>query len=257
MKIALAAAICLFWASMTGWLLHREVFPSLHRPPSITYRSLLARMGFPHLDRFSVVVAGNSVGTIQTEYRRAAWGKGFEIDNLLRARPGLGTPDIGEIQGSWTLHLDESYRPVQIDLVAQVPALGLERFEAQGWFKQELCISYRINGGPAHALTLACPPGTLFGTGVGWLGTIDDLHVGKTWHMTTVDLLSSLMSRQIQTADLTCEVTGLDAQMIDGKEIPVFTAVARTASGAASLWFSKTGELIRARIAGVELVRTY
>ncbi len=268
MKITLATLICLFWLVMTGLLVHREVIPSLRQAPSITYRTLLARMDFPHVDRFSLAVAGHTIGTLEADYRRLPLGEGFEIRNTLKAKPHLASaplasaswmaiPDIGEIEGSWTLLLDDRYQPVRLGIHAEAPAMGLGHFEAQGWFKEDLLLSYRTNGGNPHALSLNCPPGMLFGLGFGWLGTLRDLHVGKTWTMTMVDLASSLMDREVRTLDLCCKVTAFTSRRIDGREVPIFTVEARSPGGAIDLWFSHTGELIRACMPGIELVRLF
>ncbi len=268
MKMTLAAVICLFWLGMTGWLVEREVLPTFRKPPPVTYRTLLARTQYPHVDRFSLAVGGAVIGTLEAEYRRTPDGKGYEIANTVRARPDLAPawrmalgggaiPALGEVRGSWAVRLDARYQPIRIELAAEAPAVGLDRFEATGWFKDSLFLSYRINKDPPRPLTLDCPPGTLFGTGIGWIGTVGSLKPGKRWNMTTVDILSSLMSRRIQTQDMVCTVTEAAVRTIGGQEVRGFVVKARTGASEADLFFSEDGELAQARAAGLEIVRTF
>lgn len=266
MKMTLAAAICLFWLGMTGWLVDREILPTLRKPPSITYRALLARTEYPHVDRFSIGVAGISIGTLEAEYRRAENGGGFQITNRLRARPGLvpawmlggmKLPHIGEVKGSWSVRLDARYQPVSLHLDAEAPALGLERFEAQGWFKDNLFLTYRVNEEPPRPLDLAVPRGTLVGMGIGWIGTVGDLFPGKSWNMTTVDILGSLMARAVRTQDVTCTVTEAATRRIGTETVAGYLVKARTGTGEATLFFSASGELMQAHLPGLEILRTF
>lgn len=268
MKTTLAAAICLFWLGMTGWLVDREILPTLRKPPSITYRTLLARTVYPHVDCFAIGVAGAPVGTLEAEYRRAGDGNGsgFEVTNRLRVRPGLAPawvlggmslPSLGEIKGSWTVRLDARYQPVHLHLDAEAPAVGLERFEAQGWFKDNLFLTYRVNGEPPRPLNLPFPRGTLFGTGIGWIGTVGDLVPGKSWNMTTVDVLGSLMARAVRTQEVTCTVTEAATRRIGTETVAGFLVKARTGTGEATLFFSASGELMQAHLPGLEIVRTF
>lgn len=264
MKIALAAVITVFWCTMMGILVRREVLPTLQKGTTLTYRTLLAWTEFPTVEKFEIRVGGAPIGTLQTSYQKDGEGGACHIENILTAKPALtggllplgAASAVAQIRAQWTLFLDERLQPARLSVEAQAPGLGVSRFEAQGWFKENLFLSYGVNDGPRRAMTLECPPGTLFGLGLGWIGTIRGMRLGQTWNMASVDLLSSFLSQKMSTQVILFEVASFEKRPIDGKSVPTYTVLARVPGGSViELWFSELGELLRAQVAGMELVR--
>lgn len=264
MKVTLGAGVLVFWLVMTGLLFRREIWPTLRQAPTVTYRSVLAQKKLPARDRFELSFASRPLGLLQIEYSRDASDGLVTIQNVLSLRiPPLpaflaGRGGTGETtaRAEWTLYLNAHDRPARLSFTAHAPEMGVDSLEAHGWFKNDLFLSYRLNGGPPRALSLTCPPGTFLDFGFGTLAAPPRLDVGTAWDLTTIDVLGSLVNRQIRVQRVRLEATDLTEKIVDGKPLSVYVVSARGGGAPMELWYGLDGTLLRAQTGGFAIVRT-
>lgn len=264
MKILLGTAIVLFWAAATGALVRREVSEGLSAAASVGYRATLSRMRFPREERWSIRLLGAQAGTLETGYERMEEGGGYRIRNELRLRlsgggaPLVGKmlPALGEVRADWQMELDPKARPSRILLSVDAASAGFY-CEVEGWFRKDLFITYTLNREASRMLRLEVPPNALFGLGPAGIGAFPALAVGKEWTVSSVDPLTSFLTRSIQVHPLRLRVESRQKRLLDGIPTDVFVVSARAAKtpSATEIWVSPDGEPLRILQPGIELVR--
>jgi hypothetical protein len=255
----LAGSIILFWATMTAWLLQREVLPAWRMSRPVESRTLLEHLSLPYRQEFGIYLAhGESrrIGWTRTRYEAASDG-GLRIESrtrigmhgegesLLEKLLPMAGQALGEADLAFTAELDADFRFHRfraslagmgrtVSAVGEVVGSRL-RVQTRGLGLQEpILLDFRPDAMVEHGLTQALVPG--------------NLHVGQSWSVFQFSPAALRKDPRNPVERMEVRVTAFEERVWDGREIPVYVLFFGPDGRQGEAWVDAEGEMLFQRL---------
>ena len=247
-RTAVTIVIAVFWLTMMGLLVHREVLPSLAGGGAPTYQNILENLNGPTEETMGVYQGTRRVGSAAIRSRRREKG-GFELASDLRIDEPvslLGQPS--KVMLKMSVNLNEQKDLESIELLMD----AIIRLHLVGKVDRNAIVFRSVDGLMLPPLALPWSGQELFQHSLLPLARVGNLRVGKKWR---VRLMGGLAS-DIGTAVI--EVKAFEPVALPGKAVQAFRLEQRLGDQGPTYraWVAPDGMLLMQELPlGLTLVR--